>query len=377
MTQDEFVELCADGNYTQITEAIHSGIDPNKAGRLKGNPILPIFVAASAGNKDAIRALAENGTNCADGFTAATIGQRMSIANLLVKCGADINALDSSGHTAILTAVTMNRPDLLDDLIYLGGDVNVKSEADHNALTYAAMMASSPEHGELNPKIVSLLMENGAEYYDAMMLALKTGNSEFARLLIQGGADVNRIDEDGRSFVMYAVMIPADSKNAQETSTEFLRTLLENGADPDIPDSNGRTPLMIAAIDEELDEGIIDTLLEFGADIDAQDKKGLTALMWAVAGVDRSPNLMMPALIRTGGLRAEGWEKWCAFMSLFTAAKHGLQIDIVRRLIEHGADVNVIDSRGMNAIMYALMNGDDETADILSDAGAQINFDLT
>ena len=377
MTQEEFLELCADGNYEQVNDAIHSGIDPDAEGELKGNKILPIFVAASSGNRDAVKALAENGANCADGFTAATVSQRMSIVKLLTDCGADINALDSNGHTAVLTAVTMNRPDLLEELIYLGADVNVKSDADHNALTYAAMMASSPEHDEISPRIVKLLMENGADYYDAMMLALRTGNAEFARLLIQGGADVNMIDDDGRSFVMYTVMIPVEKSLSHGSSADFLRTLLENGAKPDIPDANGRTPLMIAVIDEEIEDGVIDTLLEFGADIDASDKKGLTALMWAVAGVDKSPNLMLPALIRTGGLRAEGWQKWCAFISLYTAARHELQIDIVRRLIEAGADVNIIDNKGMNAIMYALMNGDDETADILSDAGAQINFDLT
>ena len=166
---------------------------------------------------------------------------------------------------------------------------------------------------------------------------------------------------------MYAVMMGA---------VNVLKLFLKYGADPNIPDKNGRTPLMIAVIDEELEEGVIDMLLEAGADIDAQDNKGLTALMWAVAGVDRMPDVMMPALIRTGGLRAEGWEKWCAFISLYIASRHELQLDVVRHLIEEGADVNILDKRGMNAIMYALANGDDDSADILSEAGAQINFDM-
>ena len=207
------------------------------------------------------------------------------------------------------------------------------------------------------------------------MVCVKTGNAEMARLLIQGGADVNVRDDDGRSFVMYSVMgepedVPPESCNP------VLRVLLENGADPDLPDTKGRTPLMIAAVNNELAPSVIETLLEFGADINATDDKGLTALMWAVAGVDKVPDIVMPALIRTGGLRADGWERLCAFAVLSIAVKHELQIDVVRRLINYGADVNIIDNNGMNALMYALMNGDDESADILSDAGAQINFDF-
>ncbi len=155
-----------------------------------------------------------------------------------------------------------------------------------------------------------------------------------------------------------------------------MRTLLEHGAKPDLPDNKGRTPLMIAAIDDEADPEVMDTLLEFGADINAKDRRGITPLMWAVVSADKEPNIVIPALIRTGGFMAEGWKLWSAFLCLAAAAKREIQLDMIRRLIQRGADVNALDNRGMNAIMYALMNGDDEAADILAEAGAQINLDM-
>ncbi len=155
-----------------------------------------------------------------------------------------------------------------------------------------------------------------------------------------------------------------------------MRTLLEHGAKPDTPDNKGRTPLMIAAIDEEAEPEVMDTLLEFGADINARDNRGITPLMWAAVNADKEPNALIPALIRTGGFMAEGWKLWSAFLCLAAAAKREIQLDTIRRLIQRGADVNAVDNRGMNAIMYSLMNGDDEAADILADAGAQINFDM-
>ena len=364
MTQKDFIQLCADGTYDEISEAIKSGVDVNKPEMIEEVPLLPIFIAASAGNLQALKALVEAGAKTADGFVAAVLNNRKNALKFLVELGADINEPGQSGYNALLTAVTMNNPEIVEEILRLRADVNAKSSAGHTALTYAAMMYLAQE--EIDPKIIELLVYWEADYHEAMLFAIKTDNVQLAEYIFYGGAYENELDETGRSFVMYSVM----------TGGGILDKLLQYGADPNIPDKNGRTPLMLAVIDEELEEGIIDKLLDAGADIDAVDEKGLTALMWAVAGVDKSPDLMTPALIRTGGLRAEGWEKLCAFVSLYNAAKHEIQIDIVRHLIAKGADVNITDKRGMNAIMYALASGNDETADILVEAGARINFDM-
>ena len=372
MTQEEFIELCAEGNYNQICEAIRSGIDPNMPAVIKGNHAPAMFIAASAGNTDAVKALAEYGVDCSDGFIASVVGNHMDIAKFLIDCGGDINAQDSSGTTPLLTSVTMNKPDILEQLIALGADVNAKTSGGHNVLTFAAMMTAriSDDNSilpkELNPEIIRLLVQNGADCHNAMIIAIKTGCDDFARIALEAGADPNIYDENGRSLVMYSVM----------TGGGILRTLLEHGAKPDSPDDKGRTPLMIAAIDDESEPEIIDTLLEFGADINARDNKGITPLMWAVVSADSEPDMVFPALIRTGGFMAEGWKLWSAFLFLAAAAKMEIQLDTIRRLIQKGADVNARDKRGMNAMMYALMNSDDAAADILADAGAQINFDM-
>ena len=249
-------------------------------------------------------------------------------------------------------------------------DINALDGNGHNALTYAAIMAAQPEGSNIphyiDPQVIALLVEKGADYQEAVMIAIRTGCDSFADVVFSAGADPNFADDTGRTFLMYSVMMGGS----------ILQTLLRHGANPNIPDSKGRTPLMIAAIDEETDPEVMDILLEFGADIDLHDNKGLTALMWAVVSADKNPNAVMPALIRTGALRAEGWEEWCASIVLYTAAKREIQLDRVRQLIRAGADVNALDNNGMNAIMYALVQGDDETADILSDAGATINFDI-
>ena len=163
MTQEEFLELCAEGDYKQVSDAISSGIDPNVRGNMGGHKIPPIFVAASSGNKGAIKALTEHGVDCADGFSAAIAGRKKSLIKYLVRCGGDINAIDSFGYTPILTAATMNMTDYLELLISLGADVNAKSGLGYNALTFASFLASSPQREELDPKIISILMKKTSQ----------------------------------------------------------------------------------------------------------------------------------------------------------------------------------------------------------------------
>ena len=200
-------------------------------------------------------------------------------------------------------------------------------------------------------------------------LCAKGSYDQITDALDSGIAPDKPVMIDGKAVHPFFVAVSADNNDA-------VRALTEHGADPGIPDSNGRTALMIAAIDEEIDPGILETLLGFGADIDASDKDGLTALMWAVSAVDRFPDLLMPALIRTGALRAEGWQEWFMFDAFYRLARHQAQTDRVRYLVDKGADVNKTDKRGMNALMYALANGDDESADILTEAGAKVTFDI-
>ena len=367
MTQEEFIELCANGTSDLVEEAIESGVDPSKPAVVNGMSITPMFAAASSERYNIIRVLMQHHVDYADGFIGAIISGNDYVVHFIVdRLGGDIDARDRNGMTALLTAVTANSFESVENVIHLGADVNIRSKEGYNAMTYAAIMTASKNFPDTDPRIVKLLMEREADYHEAMILAIKSGSKDFIHMLEIFDADMDMRDKESSSFLMYSVM----------TGGEMTNTLLVHGANPDIPDNNGRTPLMIAAIDEELEEGVIDDLLEFGADINAADNKGLTALMWAVAGVNKAPDIMLPALIRTGGLRAEGWEKLLAFIALYNAAKHEMQIDIVRHLVNKGADVNIIDKRGMNALMYALMNGDDESADILAEAGAKINFEM-
>ena len=436
MTQKEFLRLCAIGNREEIEAALDSGADVRKPAYMHGAKVPPLFVAVMEENVDAVRVLIERGADSGDGFIAAVVRGKKKLLKMLIDCGADVNASDKNSRNPLLFAVTADKPKVVKWLIQLGADVNQKSEAGYTALTYAVLMHMTEDNSakhprSIHPDIIAALMKAGADYDEAMIIAIKTGNIDFVRLILENGADINRLcegeqsplaaaiftgdreinaemveflasngadvnevfelgenaittalnvsvtmnrpdiaeillahganpdfrDATGRSALVYAVL----------TGEEILRTILAHGADPNLPDREGRTPLMLAALDVGAEPGISEALIEYGANVNAQDNDGMTALIWTVAGKDRTPGFLFSALVRTGAFRAEGWSEWFMLAVVYTALKREAQLDSVRLLVRHGADVSMMDKNGMNALSCAMMNFDDEMIALLTE----------
>lgn len=438
MTQKEFLVLCTNGSREEIESAIASGVDVNRQAYIYGAKVPPIFVAVMEENFDAIRVLMEHGAFEGDGFTAAVVKGKRKLIKALIDCGGNVNLSDTNGHNPLLLAVMANKARVVKWLIDLGADVNYRTEGGYTALTYTVLMQVKgiKVRGirKFDPEIITRLIKAGADYDEAMIIAVKSGNIPFLSIILENGADINRKcwfegDQTPLAAAMFTgdkpisaemvkfltdsgadvneifslspeistnalnLSITADRPDIAEillshganpnyrdptgrtslvyavvTNEEIVRLLLEYGADPNTTDKNERTPLMLAALDVGTEPGIMEALISHGADINAQDEDGMTALLWVVGGKDRSPGAVMVSLIRTGGFMAEGWQSWFRMIVVYAAMKREAQLDSIRVLVSHGADVNIPDKRGMNAIMCAAMNGDDEAIDILTDS---------
>ena len=434
MQQKNFVRLCAHADAQAIEEALNNGASPNERAEINGAKVTPLFVAVMEKNSEAVKVLMKYGAEYVEGLMAAVISDNKEFAKFLVQCGADINAQDKEFHNALLCAVNENKYSAVKWLIELGADVNVKMGGKYNALTYSVLMFSEDER-QVDPRIIRELMKAGADYGDAILLAVKIGSTNFIDKLLKNGADINKkwncahtplsvamlTSEDNISPEMIKFLVKRGANvneifdfddggftnplnlsiafNKPEitrtllkygadpnykdyrgktalfyaviTGNKILRVLLSNGADPNEKDDDGRTPLMLAAIDGETGGDIIKTLLEFGADPNIQDKKGLTALIWTIMNRDRSPDFIITALIRTGGFRAKGWGTWCAISYIYAAAKRHIQINTIKILVKNGADLNVKDKKGMTALAYAMSIFDDEITEILIKSAAK------
>jgi len=119
-----------------------------------------------------------------------------------LKSGADINAVNDLGGTAILEASNHGCTEVVAYLISEGADVNISDNYGATPLMFAANRGYT--------QIVDLLLNAGADVapsvsgQTALTSACIKGYTKIVQLLIDAGSDVNVIDIYGRTPLSYA-----------------------------------------------------------------------------------------------------------------------------------------------------------------------------
>lgn len=126
----------------------------------------------------------------------------------------------------------------------------------------------------------------------SLITAIKSSNIDEIENAIECGANVNYVDKNGCTPLMFAIDSVCGEENPVRYTSPFGRTgpvldaLTNNGAFVNVADKNGETPLIKAA---KLGiENIYNTFIALESDFDAQDKQGNTALMYAVVNGDKN-----------------------------------------------------------------------------------------
>ncbi|MDR1045260.1 MAG: ankyrin repeat domain-containing protein [Candidatus Adiutrix sp.] len=167
-------------------------------------------------------------------------------AEILLKAGADVNAKDSLGETALHRAAEFGSLDLVKTLLAAGADVNAVDNLGHTPLARASRIAP-PLPAEEHVALLKLLLDSGADVRPGQPVI--PGQPRMTPLL---GA-------------------------ARASAPEVVQLLLEAGCPVDEGTEAGFTPLMSAAVKNSNPE-TVKVLLTAGADVTRRDDKGETAL---------------------------------------------------------------------------------------------------
>ena len=290
-----------------------------------------------------------------DGLTAlmyAAMYAGADCVKLLLAQGADPKAKSKSDVTALMLAI--GHADKVKLLLAKGAEVNAKSKQGHTALTIAAGRASGSEE---SAEVVRILLDNGADLTAGNILgaAARSGDIKVARLLLERGADPNDRNNIGGPP-------PMSTKRASERqrtggapfmppllgafgntgatplmyaalagNTEVIKLLLGKGADVNARDSGDGAALILAAAMG--DAGTVKLLLEKGADAHVRNEYGYTALMCAAAAETNDPELIKALLAARAEIDVKAKDGETA---LKLAGRKG-NTEIVRLLKQAGA----------------------------------------
>lgn len=235
----------------------------------------------------------------------------------MVRGGADVNTADRLGETPLMYAATVGSLDAMKFLVEKGANVNAQTASGATALIWSATDLAKVRFLIDHGANVNLATKRGRT---ALLVAAMSDNSyEIVKLLMDKGADVKAVDFLHTTPLRGAVL---------GNDTRTIKLLIDAGVDVNVADLPGISPLMIAA----------------GWNGNVEATKALLAKGANVNAVSR-PVMGLPA--------KNGASEFGLLTPLTMSAAFGPS-DLIRTLIDAGADVNARDVRGMSPLMLAV-----------------------
>jgi ankyrin repeat protein len=268
------------GDLALLESQLREGTPPNVHA---ADGTTPLMLAALYGTPEMVELLLAHGAdpNAVDkrGATALVFaaGDARKV-EALVACGADVKARTSSGNTPLIAAAAhTDNLAVVKLLLDKGADLQLANKNNVSPLVAAVYAGDAPsvkfllERGCKPTEIHNLF---GAAKNSILVVAAQMANAEIVELLLAHGTDINASDPNFAGHALnYALL---------SQKPDIARRLIEAGADLQLPSPVGKTPpIVLATYFETGETSIAELMLKRGADITSATQTGETALTWA------------------------------------------------------------------------------------------------
>jgi ankyrin repeat protein len=275
----------------------------------------------------------------------------------LLAQGAEVDARNARGDTALMIAAGRGHVDIVRSLLAAGADVQAENGVGETAWVLAVTLNENDETvAALRAAGARPDVDKMAEHLMRLQdlnKALQDGSLSRVRAMVQSGAvDIDRLSTHRESPLLVAV---------HHGDAAMARMLLAAGADPSLPNRSGFTPLMMAVRQER--SGLVEMLLEAGAEVNWATAGGWTALMFAV----EAENIEITTRLLDAG--ADPNQAGISSATPLMLATVTGSETLLTLLLAHGADLHARDQDGWSAVDWAILNEQPTLAAYLQQAG--------
>ena len=279
---------------------------------------------------------------------AACIGDHLEVVMLLIESGYDINHQDNDGKTPLHVAFENHALDLSEILmIQFQANIQIRDKRNWTPL-HTAIDRGYYRYSQQLAQFLCQDVDTEVSWIQ-LQAACFEENTKYVKFLLDAKTNINHSSSAGHTPLHIAV---------KTSNIDIITFLLDKNADINTKTIDGKTPLHIAV--EKDREAIIQLLLAQKADVNLQDALGNSILHIAV----QAKHDIKPWVLRAG----------VSNKSPLPTSLQPCSIQIVKAIIELGANVNVVNNKGQTSLWFACLDKQEQLVKILLHNGADLNI---